>query len=98
MKRYEVEFSKEAIADLDSSFEWGREKWRVSEAANWYITLRDTIASRLTASPLGCSLAPDQYRFKAPVRVLVIDRYNILFHPDGSLVTILHIRGPFTVT
>jgi len=96
MKRYEVEFSQTAIADIDSSFEWGCEKWGVAEAASWYFTIRDTINARLTASPLGCSPAPEQHRYRAPARVLVIDRYNVIFHVERSLVTILHIRGPFT--
>ena len=96
MKRYEAEFSEAAIADLDSSFEWGCERWGVSEAATWYITIRDTITGLLTTSPLGCPMAPEQHRFKDPTRVLAIDRYNVLFHVDESLVTILHIRGPFT--
>jgi plasmid stabilization system protein ParE len=96
MKRYEVEFSKEAIADLEASFEWGCDIWGSPEAAKWYFEIRDKIKERLSKSPLACSLAPQQQRYKAEARVLVIQRYNVLFHLEGKLVTILHIRGPFT--
>lgn len=96
MKRYEVEFSDVAIADLDESFEWGCDVWGSSLAAKWYFEMRDIIIERLSESPLGCPLAPHQQRYKAESRVLVIDRYNVLFHVTGKLVTVLHIRGPFT--
>ena len=95
MKRYEVEFSEKAIADLDASFEWGCEKWGASQAATWYFETRDKINHRLSISPLGCPLAPHTERYKAEARVLVIGRYNVVFHLEGKLVTILHIRGPF---
>ncbi len=95
MKRYEVEFSEKAIADLDASFEWGCETWGVSQAATWYFETRDKINERLSSSPLGCPLAPQNERYKVEVRVLVIERYNVVFHLKGKLVTVLHIRGPF---
>lgn len=95
MKKLEVEFSDEAIADLDASFEWGCEVWGSSQAAEWYFETRDKINALLSKSPLGCPLAPQQERYKAETRVLIIHRYNVLFHVEGKLVTILHIRGPF---
>lgn len=96
MKRYEVEFSDKANADLETSFEWGCENWGAPQAAKWYFEMRDTINERLGKSPKGCPLAPQEDRYKAESRVLSIGRYNVLFHLDGRLVTILHIRGPFT--
>ncbi|MEP7211954.1 MAG: type II toxin-antitoxin system RelE/ParE family toxin [Acidobacteriota bacterium] len=97
MKRFEVEFSDEAIADLDASFEWGCDAWGPPQAAKWYFAMRDRINELLGKSPpLRCPLAPHHLRYKAETRVLVIDRYNVLFHLEGKLVTILHIRGPFT--
>ena len=96
MKRFEVEFSDEAIADLDASFEWGCEVWEPPQAAKWYFEIRDRINELLSKSPLGCPLAPQQHRYKAETRVLVVDRYDVLFHVEETLVTILHIRGPFT--
>lgn len=95
MNRFEVEFSEEAIADLDESFEWGCEVWGPQQAAKWYFEMRDKINYLLGKSPLGCPLAPQQKRYKAETRVLIIDRYNVLFHVEGKSVTILHIRGPF---
>lgn len=96
MKRFVVEFSDEAIADLDASFEWGCEVWGAPQAAKWYFEIRDRITEMLSKSPLGYPLAPQQHRYKAETRVLTIERYNVLFHIEGKLVTILHIRGPFT--
>ena len=96
MKQYEVEFSDKAIADLDASFEWGCDEWGAPQAAKWYFEMRDRINERLSKSPLGCPFAPQQPRYKAEARVLVINRYNVLFHVEGRLVTVLHIRGPFT--
>ena len=96
MKRYEVEFSDKAIADLNSSFEWGCEAWGPSQAAKWYFEMRDQINNRLGRSPLACPLISQSERYLAEARVLVIDRYNVVFHVEGTLVTILHIRGPFT--
>lgn len=96
MKRFEVEFSDEAIADLDASFEWGCEVWGPPEAAKWYFEIRHKINDLLMRAPFACPIAPQQQRYKAETRVWVVDRYNVLFHVEETLVTILHIRGPFT--
>lgn len=96
MKRYDVVFSDQARADLESSFEWGRENWGLTEATNWYFGIQDAITEILTVIPVGCPLAPDQHRFFIETRVLVIGRYNVLFHVSRKTVTITHIRGPFT--
>lgn len=95
MKRFAVEFTEKAIADLDASFEWGCEFWGPEQAAKWYFEMRDRIMEQLTLAPLACPLAPQQHRYAAETRVLVIGRYNVLFHVHGKLVSILHIRGPF---
>lgn len=96
MKRYEVEFSEEALANLESSFEWGCERWGVVEAAKWYFEIRDSISETLSVSPLGCSLAPHQDQYTAQARVLIVDRYNVIFYVERNSVLIVHIRGPFT--
>lgn len=96
MNRYDVVFSDQALADLESSFEWGCDKWGVAEATIWYFETKDAINEKLTVVPVGCPLAPDQHRFMAETRVLVIGRYNVLFHVNRKKVTITHIRGPFT--
>ena len=67
-----------------------------SQAAKWYFEMRDQINNRLGRSPLACPLISQSERYLAEARVLVIDRYNVVFHVEGTLVTILHIRGPFT--
>ncbi|HMS09074.1 MAG TPA: type II toxin-antitoxin system RelE/ParE family toxin [Pyrinomonadaceae bacterium] len=95
MKRFEIEFTDKAIADLDASFEWGYEVWGPEQAANWYFEMRDRIIEQLTVAPLACPLAPQQHLYAAETRVLIIGRYNVLFHVYGTLVSILHIRGPF---
>ncbi|HMO79382.1 MAG TPA: type II toxin-antitoxin system RelE/ParE family toxin [Pyrinomonadaceae bacterium] len=95
MRRYKVEFTDQAVADLDASFEWGCEAWGPEQAAEWYFEMRDRIREQLTRSPLACPLAPQQQLYTAETRVLVIGRYNVLFHFDGKKVTLLHIRGPF---
>ena len=96
MSAFEVVFSDQALADLESSFEWGCERWGINEATNWYFEIQDAINERLTSFPLGCPPAPGQHRFMAETRVLVIERYNVLFHVSRKQVTITHIRGPFT--
>jgi plasmid stabilization system protein ParE len=96
MKRYEVVFSEKALADLEASFEWGCDVWGLAAATNWYFKIKDVIDETLTILPLGCPLLPDQEPLKAEARILVIDRYNIIFHVNRDTVTIVHIRGPFT--
>jgi plasmid stabilization system protein ParE len=96
MKRFRVEFTDKAVADLEESFEWGCEVWGPPQAATWYFQMRDRIDEMLSKSPLACPLAPQPQRYEAETRVLVVDRYNVLFHVEGKLVTVLHIRGPFT--
>ena len=96
MKKYEVEFSESAQADLESSFEWGSQRWGLGDAANWYFEIQDAINETLSISPLGCPLAPDQDEYIAEARVLAIGRYNAIFFVEGRTVFIVHIRGPFT--
>lgn len=95
MKTYSVEFAEQAIDDLEASFEWGCENWGTQRAASWYFDIRDTINDQLRDFPLACPLAPHQSRFEDETRVLVVGRYNVLFHVCDRTVTVLHIRGPF---
>jgi plasmid stabilization system protein ParE len=96
MEEYQVEFSEEAIADLDSSFEWGCEKWGAVEAATWYIDTRDSINDLLGSIPLGHPFAPENDQFEVEARQLILGRYCVIFNVTGSVVTILHIRGPYS--
>ena len=95
MTNYDVEFSEEAIADLDSSFEWGRETWGAVEAAAWYIEIRDSITKMLSTFPLSQPIALDDDEYVFEVRQMVIDRYHVIFNIENKRVTILHIRGPY---
>ncbi|MGB7070812.1 MAG: type II toxin-antitoxin system RelE/ParE family toxin [Pyrinomonadaceae bacterium] len=95
MKTYQLEFSKEAIADLDTSFEWGCEKWGTEEAADWYFDFRESITKRLGSFPLGQPIAPENDEYDVEARQLIIGRYSVIFNVNGNVVTILHIRGPY---
>lgn len=95
MNKYDVVFSKRALADIESSLEWGCQKWGVEEATKWFFSIQDTISETLSTSPFGCPLAPYPYRYKAETRLLVIGRYNVLFNVSEMTVTVLHVRGPF---
>lgn len=96
MARFDVEFSSEAIADLEASFEWGCERWGRIEAATWYVQINESINQLLTSFPLGHPIAPENDEYDVEVRQLILGRYIVVFNVEGSLVTILHIRGPHT--
>lgn len=95
MRRFEVAFSNEAIADLESSFEWGCDHWGSGRAATWYFEMRDSIESKLSTSPLGYRLAIDNDEYDVEVRELMIERYHVIYNVTGKLVTVIHIRGPY---
>ncbi|MGH9947509.1 MAG: type II toxin-antitoxin system RelE/ParE family toxin [Pyrinomonadaceae bacterium] len=96
MSRFNVEYSEEAIADLDSSFEWGCERWGAIEAENWYIEVRDSVSKMLGSFPFSQPLAPEAEEYKVEVRQMIIGRYCIIFNVEGNVVTILQVRGPYT--
>jgi plasmid stabilization system protein ParE len=96
MKDYEVEFSKEAIGDLDASFEWGCERWGTVEAASWYFDMRDSIYDLLGSFPLGHPLSPENDEYEVETRQLTLGRYCVIFNVTNNVVTILHIRGPYS--
>ena len=96
MAKYQVEFSEEAIADLEGSFEWGCEKWGAVEAATWYVDTRDSIFDLLSAFPLGHPIAPENDQYEVEARQLTLDRYSVIFNVTDNVVTILHIRGPYS--
>ena len=96
MPSYDVEFSEEAIADLDSSFEWGCEEWGTVEAATWYVQTRDSINKMLGSFPLSQPIAPENDEYEVEVRQMIIGRYHVIFNVENRNVTILHIRGPYT--
>jgi plasmid stabilization system protein ParE len=96
MKTYQVEFSKEAILDLDTSFEWGCETWGTDEAAAWYFDFRDSITKLLGSFPLGHPIAPENDEYDVETRQLILGRYSVIVDVTGTIVTILHFRGPYS--
>ena len=96
MPMYDLEYSEEAITDLDSSFEWGCERWGSIEAGAWYVEMRDSINRMLGSFPLSQPLAPENDEYEVEVRQMIIDRYSVIFNIEDKVVTILHVRGPYT--
>lgn len=95
MRRFSVEFSDRAIGDLESSFEWGCSSWGVEQAATWYIEISDEIEEKLSLSPLGYPVAPENDEYLVEVRQMNVGRYHIIYNVTGTVVTVLHIRGPY---
>ena len=95
MKKYKVILHPDAEIDIRSSFQWGCRTWGRKAAEAWIRKLRHTINTRLTSTPLGCSLAPESNELDINVRHLIVDRYRILFIVEDRLVTVLHVKGSY---
>ena len=95
MKEYKVVLHRDAEADINSAYKWGRQVWGEKEAKAWAIELRRTIRSRLTSMPLGCAIAPESEELDIPVRHLIAGRCRVLFIVEKRVVTILHVRGAY---
>ena|SRR2546421_40601 len=93
--KYKIKTTVSAEADILKSFEWGVENWGAPMAKRWASRLRKRFKEQLSQFPLSCPLAPDRDVTEPDVRHLIIDRYRILYEIEGSLVRILHGRGPF---
>src|SRR2546425_9918893 len=98
MKKYKVILHPDAETDINSSFEWGSRAWGREDAKAWVRQIRQTIKNRLTSMPLGCPLAPENEELDIPVRQLILGRYRILFIVEKGTVTILHLRGPMSLS
>ena len=98
MKKYKVILHPDAETDINSSFEWGSRAWGREDAKAWVRQIRQTIKNRLTSMPLGCPLAPENEELDIPVRQLIVGRYRILFIVEKGTVTILHLRGPMSLS
>ena len=96
MGKYQIEFSDESLEDLDRSFEWGCGYWGVEEATGWYFKMRDAIPNGLELFPLRHPIAPENEQYSVEVRQMIHGRYRILFNVSGRIVTVLHIRGPYS--
>ena len=96
MKRYRVVFSERATADLIASLEWGGANWGDQGAWKWYSGIRKKIRTILGSFPNSQPLALDNEEYEIEVRQLSIGRYREFFNVTGSIVTILHVQGPYT--
>jgi plasmid stabilization system protein ParE len=96
MQKYSVIFHPDAETDISSSYQWGRRVWGTTQADDWVRELQRAIKLRLTTMPLSCPLAPEGDNLAVAVRQLVVRRYRVLFIVERKVVTILHVRGPYT--
>jgi plasmid stabilization system protein ParE len=95
MPKYRVVVHPEAENDIALSYQWGIKTWGEDQAKAWVIKLRRIISTRLSTTPMACPVAPESEELGLPVRLLIIQRYRVLFLVDQRTVTILHIRGPY---
>lgn len=95
MKRYRVEFSHEALDDIERSFEWGRTEWGETAAIRWYRKLHSHTMTMLSVMPLAQPIAPEAHGVKREIRHLVFGRYRILFEVEEKLVKVLHVKGAY---
>src|SRR5689334_18066355 len=94
-KKYILTVHPDAEIDIDSSYKWGCRRWGPKNAKAWVRELRHAIVTRLTATPLSCSIAPESEDLGIPVRQLILGRYRVLFLVEKKTVTILHVRGSY---
>ena len=97
MKKHKVILHPDAELDIESSFKWGCRAWGEENAKLWVRKLRRTFRKQLTSMPLACPLAPEGEQLSIPIRHLIVGRYRVLFTVRGRTVTILHVRGPYTI-
>ena len=97
MKKYKVLLHPDAELDIESSFKWGCRAWGKENAKLWVRKLRRTFTKQLTLMPLACPVAPESEQLGVSIRHLIVGRYRVLFTVRGRIVTILHVRGPYTV-
>jgi plasmid stabilization system protein ParE len=95
MKKFNVVFHRDAIADINDSFEWGVEFWGKEKAIKWARKLYAACRERLSIFPESCPVAPETEDIEIEIRQLVIDRYRVLFIIENNTVEIIHVRGPY---
>lgn len=96
MKRYLVEFSRDADLELFDSYDWGVREWGVDAANKWARDMRSAINTMLRSFPLSQPVAPDNDEFEVETRQMIVGRYRVLFTIQDRVVTVLHLRGPYT--
>ena len=95
MKKFRIEFTEEAKADIARSYDWGKSEWGISPAIRWYRALRSSVRELLVHFPLSQSIAPESDELGIEVRQLIFRRYRLIFEIDGNTVRILHLKGSF---
>jgi len=96
MKRYKVEFSESAEAELRASIEWGMAEWGADATFKWARELRTMTIKLLGSFPESQPLAPESEVDGNEIRQLVVGRYRLLYNIEGKVVNILLLRGPST--
>ena len=95
MKRYLVVIAPSAEADIAESFIWGSENWSVERALGWVIDLRTSIENDLASFPVRFPIAPDDDGSGRQYRHMFVGRYRVIFHIEGNVVRVIHVRGAF---
>lgn len=95
MRRYRVETAPSPEADIIDSFVWGCEVWGVEEAVAWANEIWRRILKNLSTSPLKYHLAPKRVESGRDYRQMIVDRYRVIFHIEGSTVRVIHVTGSF---
>ena len=94
MKKYHVEITATAEAELREAYLWIRED-APERAVRWRKGLLKQI-ERLETLPERCPFAPENAFFAEEIRQLLYGRrsgvYRILFTIDEDIVFVLHIR------
>ena len=96
--KYKIIFHRQAILDIDASFNWGVHAWSKPQAEKWSRQFYATCKKRLTQFPESCPIAPESEDLGFTIRQLVLGRYRALFVVEGEMVEILYVRGAYVGT
>lgn len=94
MKKFRIEFTDEARADIVESYEWGRREWDSSGALQRYRALRSNVRELLTHFPSSQSIAPESLELGVEVRQMIFQRYRLNFEIHESTARVLHLQRP----
>ena len=93
--KYKIIFHRQAILDIDFSFNWGVRVWGKTQAEKWSRGFYTTCKKRLSQFPESCPIAPESNDLGFTIRQLVIGRYRALFVVEVATVEILYVRGSY---
>ena len=95
MKRYSVETTPSAEADIIESFVWGCETGGVENAVSWANEIRTRILKNLSSSPHKYAIAPERDGSGRDYRQMIVARYRVIFYVEGKMVRVVHVTGSF---